>query len=370
MFVYGMTLPGAMNGILYYVTPNNTKLLEIDVWADAASQVFYSLGPCFGGLISVSSYNQFDNNCHRDAVVVALINSVTSIFSGFIIFAVLGFMSQETGKDIVNLIQEGPALVFIVYPEAISHMPVPQLWSALFFLMLITLGLDSMFIVVEVIVTTIMDQYRKKLSSYKYMVVIGTCLTGFILGLSMCTSNGIYVFELMDSTCASWNLIVLALVELILVAWIYGPNNFLSNVRDMDIKISMPIEIYWKVTLCFIAPTTLLTLIIIKLVQYQPVHIFKHLMEGTGNAVEISPAGVQFLAWFITLSPITVLIAIGFYQVWIRKKQGKPLGLAMLHPSHNWKPAVERIIIIEDRYLKRRSRTSFRPHLPKHSELF
>jgi len=344
--------------------------MEIDVWADAASQIFYSLGPCFGGLISVSSYNKFNNNCHRDAILVALINSATSIFSGFIIFSVLGFMAQETGKDIDNLIQEGPALVFIVYPEAISHMPVPQLWSVLFFLMLVTLGLDSMFIVVEVIITSIMDHFRSKLNGYKYLVVIGTCVVGFVLGLSMCTSTGLYVFQLMDRTCASWNLILLALLEVILVAWIYGPNNFLSNVKDMEIKIPKPVKIYWKVCLCFIAPATLFTLIIIKLVQYEPIHIFKHMIEGGEKAVEMSsPTAVQVIAWFITLSPITLMVVIGIYQIWERKRQRKPIGLAMFQPTHNWKPVVERVIIIEDMYLKRRSRNSFRPHLPKYAEL-
>ena len=72
LFGYSLSLDGAINGITYYVTPNNTKLYEIDVWADAASQIFYSLGPCFGGLISVSSYNKFTNNftCRLCTVVI------------------------------------------------------------------------------------------------------------------------------------------------------------------------------------------------------------------------------------------------------------------------------------------------------------
>ena len=366
-----MSLEGAINGITYYVTPNNTKLYEIDVWADAASQIFYSLGPCFGGLISVSSYNKFNNNCHRDAILVAMVNSFTSIFSGFIIFSVLGFMASETGKDIKDLVQEGPALVFIVYPEAISHMPFPQLWSVLFFLMLITLGLDSMFIVVEVIITSIMDHFKQKLGGYKYLVVIGTCLAGFLLGLSMCTTSGFYVFQLMDRTCASWNLIILALIEVILIAWIYGPNNFLSNVRDMDIKISKPMKIYWKVCWCFIAPITLFAMLVIKIIQYNPIHIFQHhSLDNNEMGVEMSTIGIEVIAWLLTLSPINLIIAIGIYQIWNRKKLGKPIGFALFQSTHNWKPAVERIIVIEDRYLKRRTRDSFRKHLPKHSELF
>ena len=107
-------------------------------------------------------------------------------------------------------------IVLVVFTlQYILIIIIRILW--LFFLMLITLGLDSMFFMVEVMITTIMDHYREKLAGFKYLVVIITCLIGFLLGLSMCTSKGLYVFQLMDSTCATWNLIVLGLLEVILV---------------------------------------------------------------------------------------------------------------------------------------------------------
>jgi len=55
----------------------------------------------------------------------------------------LGYMSQIANKNIQEVATEGSSLVFIVYPEAISTLPISQFWSVIFFLMLITLGLDS-----------------------------------------------------------------------------------------------------------------------------------------------------------------------------------------------------------------------------------
>ena len=52
------------------------------VWVDAATQVIFSLGPACGCVITLSSYNKFTRDCHRDAVIIALTNSLTSLFSG------------------------------------------------------------------------------------------------------------------------------------------------------------------------------------------------------------------------------------------------------------------------------------------------
>ena len=112
-------------------------------------------------------------------------------------------------------------------------------------------------------------------------------------------------------------------------------------------------------------------MLIMKIIQYNPIHIFQHhSLENSEMEVELSTIGIEVIAWLLTLSPINLIIVIGIYQIWNRKKLGKPIGLALFQSTHNWKPAVERIIVIEDRYLKRRTRDSFRKHLPKHSELF
>lgn len=63
--------------------------------------------------------------------------------AGFVIFAVLGYMSYVSRRPIEEVATEGPGLVFIVYPAAIATMPASTFWALIFFMMLLTLGLDS-----------------------------------------------------------------------------------------------------------------------------------------------------------------------------------------------------------------------------------
>lgn len=79
----------------------------------------------------------------RDAIIMCFINSSTSVLAGFVVFSVLGYMAHAVGKTVGEVVKGGVGLAFLVYPEAIVTLPLPQLWSVLFFLMIMILGLDS-----------------------------------------------------------------------------------------------------------------------------------------------------------------------------------------------------------------------------------
>ena len=91
-------------------------------------------------------------------------NCATSIFGGFAIFPSIGYLSHVVGRPVPDVVDASFGLAFQVYPEAISKMPGAPVWSILFFIMLITLGLDSQFAILETVMTACtgkLDNYSK-----------------------------------------------------------------------------------------------------------------------------------------------------------------------------------------------------------------
>ena len=70
-----------------------------------------------GSQLLLSSYNNFNTNCHRDALVIGLCNSLTSLYAGLVVFGVIGFIADKKGMQVEGVVDEGPGLAFIVYPE-------------------------------------------------------------------------------------------------------------------------------------------------------------------------------------------------------------------------------------------------------------
>lgn len=257
LLVRGVTLDGADYGMLWYIYPDFSKLNGASVWADAASQIFYSLGIGCGSLVTLSSYSTFTNNCHRDAILVTCTNLFTSVYAGLVIFAILGFLAKQMGMPIEKVVQSAEGLAFIAYPEAVVQMPLPNLWAILFFVMLFILGLGSQFAGVQAINTAILD-WRPDLRKYESFVVLAICVTCWFMAIPMVFDGGIYLFKLMDWHTASWAILLIGFAELIVASWFYGCNRFLANLGEMKIKFGRFLHGYWWICWVALAPLTCL----------------------------------------------------------------------------------------------------------------
>lgn len=257
LVVQGAILEGAVDGILLYLTPQWERLLEAEVWGNAASQTFYSFGIGCGSLITLSSYSDFNNNCLKDVLIVTAANAFTSVYAGFAIFSMLGFLALKMDVPVEEVATDGPGLAFVAYPEAILRLPYPTIWAILFFFMLFILGLGSQFAGVEAVNTALLDKWPK-LRRRQIFVTLTICLICFVLAIPMCFQGGVYLFTLMEWNTASWAIMLIGLAEVTVASWFYGCHRFIDDMAMMKMKVSAVIRYYWWLCWVIITPAALL----------------------------------------------------------------------------------------------------------------
>uniref|UniRef100_A0A182YMH2 Transporter n=1 Tax=Anopheles stephensi TaxID=30069 RepID=A0A182YMH2_ANOST len=266
LLIRACTLPGAVDGIVYFLKPQWDKIYDPKVWYAAVTQCFFSLSICFGNIIMYSSYNKFRHNVYRDATIVTSIDTFTSLLAGCTIFGILGHLAHVTGKtDVGNVVKSDAGLAFISYPEAIAKFEVlPQAFSVLFFLMLFVLGIGSNVAMTSCVMTVIKDQFPR-VRNWQAATIIAVC--GVLLGSIYVTPGGQYVLKLVDYYGASSIALVLAIAELIAIGWVYGVDRLC---KDTEFMLGHRPNLYWRLCWRWITPLLMFVILIYNLITLEP----------------------------------------------------------------------------------------------------
>lgn len=226
----------------------------------------------------------------RDTIIACLADSLTSFFAGFVVFAIIGYMAHELRQPIEEVATAGPGLMFIAYPEAISRMPVPQLWAVLFFIMLITVGLDTQFGMFETLSSGIVDAFPNKLGKRKMLVTAMVACGMFLCALPFCTHAGIYIYNLVDWYASAICMALGGMLELVAVGWYYGANRFSA---DMIMMLGKPAPLFLRILWCVISPLVFLVVFVVILARYDEVHyhgyIYPDYAISIGNLLALVP---------------------------------------------------------------------------------
>ncbi|XP_074510554.1 sodium- and chloride-dependent transporter XTRP3 [Sebastes fasciatus] len=379
LFIYlirGVTLHGAINGVKYMFTPKMEQLADPKTWINAATQIFFSLGLGFGTLIAFASYNQYNNNFERQAIIVSVINCGTSIFASIVTFSIYGFKATvnyenclertrllllntfNLAEDRINMDNvldwitklnttypeqfaeieyklegcsleseldtavEGTGLAFIVYSEAIKNMPLSQLWSVLYFVMLLLLGMGSMLGNVTAIITPLRD--FKVVSHLSDELLNGlVCLFCLLLGLGFTTTSGNYWFTMFNDYGANFSLLFIVLIEVITVSYIYGIKRFEKDIEDM---IGHRPNWYWKIMWAGVSPLLLITLFVVYIVNYirggTPTYQAWNQELGKSVVTEYPVFGQVFIG-LLLVSSVSCVPLTALYVFCKKRKQGR-----------------------------------------------
>ncbi|XP_061830015.2 sodium-dependent neutral amino acid transporter B(0)AT2-like [Nerophis lumbriciformis] len=378
--IRGLMLDGAVEGITYMFYPRLEIWGNMQVWRQAATQVFFALGLGYGSVIAYSSYNPVQNNCHRDALMVSGINFMTSVLASLVVFVILGFRAKNIAKDCVagnlgllsatstqgqyqhwwpwfnmtdpssvlvedyrewyshygamlsqnitdcslenemNKGVEGTGLAFIAFTEVMALFPASPFWSTLFFLMLLNLGLSTMFGTMQGILTPLMDNF-KLLGRHRTLLTVCSCAVGFLIGLLFTQRSGNYFVAMFDDYSATLPLIIVVIFETISVSWVYGTDRFLDDIEDM-LKWRPPVvyKYLWKYV-CLLAMIGLLTASLLRMVFKRPTYTAWN--QSTGSEMTL-----EYPSWALAMIVLLILLA------------SLPVPIGYIHATlqHRWLP--------------------------------
>ena len=256
--IRGLTLPGAMNGMEYYLLGQASlgKLLEASTWLAAITQVFFSLSIGFGIMFAYGSFLDPDANIVKNAFIIGISDSITAFVGGLAVFAALGHLSTPAagGVPINEWMGSSLGICFVAYPTLINNLPLGVFFGPVFFLMLLTLALDSAFSLVEACVSPFEDKFGW--SHRKALFIV--CFIAFILGVPHIFQSGLYWFDTLDHFMNHFGLAMACLVECIVAGYIYGAKNVRKDLmEDPENRLG----VWWDVMIKFVAPIALIFLL-------------------------------------------------------------------------------------------------------------
>ncbi|XP_043234773.1 sodium-dependent nutrient amino acid transporter 1-like isoform X1 [Amphibalanus amphitrite] len=326
LLIRGVTLPGAYDGIIFYLKPTWSELLNPKVWYAAVTQSFFSLSVGFGSLIMYSSYNDFEDPVARDAAIISVADMLTSLLAGFVIFGILGNLAHELDTTVDQVIKGGgTSLAFVSYPQALANFPgVPQLFAVLFFLMLFTLGVGSATALTGCVITIIREDFPR-IQQWQAAGIVS--VLGFLLGLIYVTPGGQFILNLVDHFGGGFIIFILATLEVVAIQWVYGIKNFSD---DLEFMIGTRPNYYWKFCWAVFIPLALMAIFIYAVVTMKPLTYGK---IGYPNSAMIC-------GWvLITVALLTVPVCF-VYEVYNAK--GRTLlerVRSTFQPAADWGPA-------------------------------
>ena len=256
MAVKGCTMPGAGEGLAMLFIPDFSALSDPSLWVDAIGQVFYSLSIMMAIMFAYGSYLGNDADIAADAAIIAFSDMAISVLSGIVMFSTMG----GTGM-LDKITASGVSTAFIVYPQAIVNLTnigwVNALFGAVFYLMLITLAIDSAFSIVEGVSAAVADKFHLKPKK----VTIAICAICGLISIIFTTQAGLAWLDIVDNWTNQINLIIIGIFECLAVGWFFDLKKVHHEVNRNAKKFKAP---YWwfATSIKVIAPVLLIALFV------------------------------------------------------------------------------------------------------------
>lgn len=251
LVIRALTLPGAWEGIKWYLTPDLSKITG-GVWIAALGQVFFSMSVGMSGMVTYASYLGKHENLPKTSIIVALMDTSVALLAGLIIFPAVFSFGLEPGA--------GPGLVFITLPAVFAQMPLGSIFSFMFFVLLAIACLTSSISILEMPVSYLIETH--KMARTKAALLVGAI--AYVMGIAVSFSFGIWsdvtlfgkgIFDLFDYFGSNISLPLGGLAAAILVGWFWGEKEAVAEISNNG-EIKGTIVKAWFPVVKYVVPVT------------------------------------------------------------------------------------------------------------------
>ncbi len=262
--VYSMFMPGALEGVKYYLTPDFSKFSITTVLA-AMGQLFYSMSLAMGIMITYGSYMKKDVNLESSVKQIELFDTGIAFFAGLMIIpAVFAFSGGDE-----SALGKGPSLMFVTLPKVFDSMPAGTIIGTVFFVMVLFAALTSSISLMETIVSIVMDKLglsRKKscVAVFLLSVILGLLST---LGYSIWSEVTVIGFQFLDFFDFISNSVIMPIVALltcILIGYVIKPK---ALIEEIELNGKFKRKTLFTVVIKYIAPVCIVAILIFSVLE-------------------------------------------------------------------------------------------------------
>lgn len=257
--IYVLTIPGAMDGLKYYLLPDFSKF-SIKTVCAAIGQLFFSMSIAMGIMVTYGSYTRKEVSLVKSVNQIEIFDTVVALLAGLMIIPAVYVFSGEEGT-----MSSGPGLMFITLPKVFDKMAGGQIVGLVFFILVFFAALTSSISIMEAIVSMLIDKLRVSRRRGVVMILI----LAVILGIPTSLGNGPWAaiqilgmdfLTFFDYVSNNVLMPIVALLTCILIGWVVGTKTITDEVSRNGEHFGR--KGLYEVMVKYIAPICLVTILV------------------------------------------------------------------------------------------------------------
>lgn len=257
--IYSVCLPGAWEGLVYYVKPD-LKHFSFTTVVAAMGQLFYSMSLAMGIMITYGSYMKKEVNLEKSVTQIEFFDTGIAFFAGMMIVPAVFVFNGGDGAAI----NAGPGLMFVTLPKVFDSMPMGTVVGALFFVLVLFAALTSSISLMETIVSIVQDKLHWGRRISTIVVTLFTLAVALPSSLGFGHWSGIQplgmsFLDFFDFISNSILMPIVAFLTCIFVGFVVKPKTVIDEVK---INSSFRREKLFVIMIQYIAPVCLIIILV------------------------------------------------------------------------------------------------------------